>query len=103
MNGQDKSTNGKDDDGNGFIDVVGWDFVTNDNEPFDLTLSMFEIILGGGTPVMEPIVQATLERANNGKGIAGVAPNVKIMALRFLSKRARKTSGHSIPRVRYKK
>ena len=61
--GQDKSTNGKDDDGNGFIDdVVGWDFVTNDNKPFDLTLSMFEIILGGGIPVMEPIVQATLER-----------------------------------------
>jgi len=95
-NGKDKATNGKDDDGNGFIDdVVGWDFVSDDNKPFDLTLSMFEIILGGGNPGHGTHCAGNVgARGDNGKGIAGVAPNVKIMALRFLSEKGQgKTSG----------
>jgi len=95
-NGQDKSTNGKDDDGNGHIDdLIGWDFVSNDNKPFDFTLSLFEIVLKGGNPGHGTHCAGNVgAKANNGKGIAGVAPNVKIMPLRFLSEKGQgKTSG----------
>ncbi|MCB0350557.1 MAG: hypothetical protein KDD38_05200, partial [Bdellovibrionales bacterium] len=38
--GRDKATNGVDDDNNGYIDdLIGWDFVSNDNKPFDLATS----------------------------------------------------------------
>ena len=77
--------NGIDDDGNGYVDdVIGWDFTDApafadggdydipDNDPMD------EFFSGHGTPVSGIIAAA----ANNGKGIAGVAPGVRIMALR---------------------
>lgn len=72
--------NNKDDDGNGYIDdTVGYDFIgenalapepVKDNDPMD--------DYGHGTHVAG-IIAAT---ANNGEGIAGVAPGVKIMALK---------------------
>ena len=75
--------NGIDDDHNGFVDdVVGWDFVqasegfsgedfqVPDNDPMDR--------LGHGTHVAGIIAAA----ADNGKGIAGVAWNCKIMVVR---------------------
>ena len=47
-NGKDRSTNGIDDDNNGFVDdVLGWDFATNDNKPYDLAKKGFEILMGG--------------------------------------------------------
>ncbi len=74
---------GADDDGNGYIDdVMGWDFtnapgflglgdyLVRDSDPMDES--------GHGTHVAG-IVAAL---ANNGVGIAGVAPNAKLMALR---------------------
>ena len=77
--------NGVDDDGNGFIDdVIGYDFtdaprfpdggdyITPDNRPDD------EFSGGHGTQVAGLIAAA----ANNGRGISGVAPGVRIMALR---------------------
>jgi subtilisin family serine protease len=67
--------NGKDDDGNGFIDdVVGWDWVNNDNNPMDDK--------GHGTHVAGTIAA----RANNSIGVAGVAgkSNCRVMALKFL-------------------
>jgi subtilisin family serine protease len=68
--------NNKDDDNNGYVDDVnGWDFYHNDNSVFDP--SDFE---EHGTHVSGTIAAAT----NNNLGIAGIAPNVKIMPLKFL-------------------
>ncbi len=67
--------NGIDDDGNGFIDDVnGWDFVDGDADPEDTSGS------GHGTAVAG-IIGAPI----NGDGIAGVAPDARIMVLRACS------------------
>lgn len=67
--------NGIDDDLNGYIDDVnGWDFYANDNDPSDTTACKH------GTHVSGTIGAV----GNNGKGVAGVSWNVKIMPLRFL-------------------
>ena len=75
--------NGKDDDGNGYIDdIYEWDFSNNDNDPMDGH--------GHGTHVAGSIAAAT----NNGKLIAGVAWHTKMAALKFLSDNGRgSTSG----------
>jgi subtilisin family serine protease len=76
--GNDKRTNGIDDDGNGLSDDWrGWDFVTIDgtpgeNDPMDNH--------GHGTHVSGTIAAA----GNNGLGIVGVAPRAKIMPLKGL-------------------
>ncbi|HUP48243.1 MAG TPA: S8 family peptidase [Thermoanaerobaculia bacterium] len=65
--------NGIDDDGNGYVDdLVGWDFFDQDNHPWDTN--------GHGTFVTG-LIAATRD---NGVGIAGIAPNAKIMILRAL-------------------
>jgi subtilisin family serine protease len=64
---------GLDNDNNGFIDdAIGWDFFSNDNDPDDEH--------GHGTHVSGTVAALT----DNGIGVAGVAPNCKIMPLRFL-------------------
>ncbi len=69
---RDKSCNGIDDDGNGFIDdVMGWDFVHNVPLPFDTH--------GHGTHIAGIIAS----QAGNGFGIAGVCSNASIMALKY--------------------
>ncbi|GAB4331471.1 MAG: hypothetical protein Kow0037_08110 [Calditrichia bacterium] len=85
-NGQldDGDANGIDDDGNGFVDdVIGWDFtdapnfpdagdyLDEDNDPMD------EYPGGHGTPVA-----GVIAAAENGLGVVGVAPGVKVMPLR---------------------
>ena len=66
--------NGIDDDGNGYIDDInGWDFVEDDAVPNDPN--------GHGTHVSGTIAAVR----NNETGIAGVADNARIMALRFLN------------------
>lgn len=66
--------NGIDDDSNGFIDdVVGWDCINNDNNPFDDH--------GHGTHTSGTIGMVE----GNGTGGVGVAHTVQIMALKFLS------------------
>jgi len=77
--------NGIDDDQNGYIDdVIGWDFthapafpdqgdyLTPDNDPMD------DYPGGHGTPVAGIINAAT----HNFLGIAGIAPGIRVMALR---------------------
>ncbi|MEG4285397.1 S8 family serine peptidase [Microcoleus sp. A006_D1] len=66
--------NGIDDDRNGYIDDIrGWDFVSGDNNPMDMS---FE---GHGTHIAGAIAA---ER--NNFGITGVAYNAKIMPVRVL-------------------
>lgn len=81
--------NGKDDDGNGYVDDLhGWNFGTNTNRPQD----------GGqthGTHVAG-IIGAV---QGNGLGIAGVAPDVKIMPLAVLTSRA--TTANAIKSFAY--
>ncbi|MCU5600789.1 MULTISPECIES: S8 family peptidase [Bacillus cereus group] len=69
-----ETLNGKDDDGNGYIDDIrGWDFADNDNNPDEHDDD------DHGTPIAG-VIAAT----ENGSGTIGVAPNVKIMPLRVL-------------------
>ena len=64
--------NGIDDDANGYIDdVFGYDFFSRDNDPSDS---------GHGTHTAGTVGAV----GNNGIGVAGVAWNCKLMALRFL-------------------
>ncbi len=66
--------NGKDDDGNGYVDdLIGWNFADDDGNPWDLS--------GHGTFVAGIIGAHT----GNGEGIAGVSPQARIMPLRVLN------------------
>jgi len=72
--GSGKETNGVDDDGNGYVDDVnGWDFVHNDNTLHD-----------SGNDAHATHVAGTIAASANGEGVVGVAPNVKIMSLKWL-------------------
>lgn len=81
----DGDRNGIDDDGNGYVDdVIGWDFTDApafpdqgdfrdpDNDPMD------EFSAGHGTAASGIIAAAR----DNGAGISGIAPGVRVMALR---------------------
>jgi large repetitive protein len=64
----------KDDDNNGYVDdFCGWNFYDDNNDPNDDNMH--------GTHVAGTIGAL----ANNKKGIAGVAPKVKLVALKFLN------------------
>lgn len=95
--------NGIDDDNNGYIDdVIGWDFVSNDNRPYDLAMEPLDILFKGGNPGHGTHCAGNVAaRGNNGKGIAGVAPDVKIMSLRFISEKGQGTTADAIKAVRY--
>ncbi|MBE9204984.1 S8 family serine peptidase [Nostoc sp. LEGE 06077] len=65
--------NGKDDDGNGYIDdVYGWNFVSNNNNTLDKN--------GHGTHVA-----GTIAGVKNSFGVTGIAYNAKIMPVKVLS------------------
>ncbi|CAM3955390.1 S8 family serine peptidase [Mesobacillus thioparans] len=90
---------GIDNDKNGYIDDVnGWDFYNNDNSVYDP--------LDGdehGTHVSGTIA-AAMEGSNisQNKGVVGVAPNVKIMPIKFLGPWGGDTAG-AIAAIEYAK
>ncbi|MBN2137724.1 MAG: S8 family serine peptidase [Sedimentisphaerales bacterium] len=70
----DSDFNGKDDDGNGYIDDLrGWDFINWDNDPIDDH--------GHGSHCAGIIAGV----GDNGKGIIGTAPRAKIMIIKSLN------------------
>lgn len=84
--GNDKRTNGIDDDGNGFIDdFMGWDFVDRVGFPFDslggdyLNWDNDPIDENGHGTYISGIAGA---ETNNSLGVAGVAPSVNILNIR---------------------
>jgi len=71
--GNGKENNNIDDDNNGFVDDVrGWDFVNNDNNPFDDNEH--------GSHVSGSVGAV----GNNAEGVAGVSWNVSLIPLKFL-------------------
>lgn len=95
--------NNIDDDQNGYVDdVIGWDFVSNDNRPYDLAMEPLDILFKGGNPGHGTHCTGNIAaRGDNGKGIAGVAPNIKIMSLRFISEKGQGTTADAIKAIRY--
>ncbi len=72
--GRSRASNGVDDDRNGYVDDVnGWDFYNGDSTVHD-----------PGEDSHGTHVAGTIAASVNGKGIAGMAPGVKIVALKFL-------------------
>ncbi|HEX9253230.1 MAG TPA: S8 family serine peptidase, partial [Ignavibacteriaceae bacterium] len=84
--GNDKTSNGIDDDGNGFIDDYrGWDFTDRVGFPFDSTGGDY---LGWDNNPFDDqghgtyITGIAAAQTNNVSGIAGTAPNIKVLNLR---------------------
>ncbi|KXY78336.1 MULTISPECIES: S8 family peptidase [Bacillus] len=84
---------GIDNDKNGYIDdIYGWDFVNNNNSVYDGTGDSH------GTHVAGTIAAAK----NNTIGVAGVAPKVKVMSLKFLGNNGG-TISNAIKAIEYAK
>lgn len=82
--------NGIDDDGNGFVDDIhGWDFANGDSNPMDDQ--------GHGTHVAGTIGAV----GDNGRGVAGVAWQVSIMGLKFLSNSGSGSTSDAIAAINY--
>lgn len=101
--GKDKSNNAIDDDKNGFVDdVIGWDFAANDNKPYDLAVDPLQLLVGGGNPGHGTHCAGNVAaKADNGIGVAGVAPNVKIMSLRFISEKGEGSTEAAVKAIKY--
>ena len=83
--------NGRDDDGNGLVDdVYGWDFDGNNSSVFDGTSD------DHGTHVAGTIGGV----GGNGKGVAGVVWNVKLLSAKFLGSRGG-TTANAVKAVDY--
>jgi subtilisin family serine protease len=85
------ANNGSDDDGNGLVDdVYGWDFDGGNNTIFD-----------GATDDHGTHVAGTIGGiGGNGKGVAGVVWNVKLLSAKFLGRRGG-TTANAIKAVDY--
>lgn len=85
------SGNGVDDDGNGLVDdVYGWDFDGNNNTVFD----------GAGDDHGTHVAGTIGGVGGNGKGVAGVCWNVKLLSAKFLGNRGG-TTANAIKAVDY--
>src|SRR5262249_8371761 len=76
-----ETPNGKDDDGNGYVDDLhGWDFAYADNSPIDRRSRKFPEQFDHGT-VLASLMAAV---PDNGIGTAGIGRNIKVMNLRVV-------------------
>jgi subtilisin family serine protease len=85
-NGHDKTLNGIDDDGNGFVDDYrGWDFTDREGFPFDSSGGDY---LNWDNDPMDEQGHGTYiggiagAEVNNLTGVAGIAPNIQLVNLR---------------------
>jgi thermitase len=94
---------GIDNDGNGYVDdTIGWDFVSNDDLPYDLSVGVMEILFKHGNAGHGTHVSGILAaRYLNAQGIAGVAPSIQIMALRVLDQYGEGTTANLIKAIDY--
>ncbi|MFM7084705.1 MAG: S8 family serine peptidase [Hyphomicrobium sp.] len=82
-------TDGIDQDGNGYKDdLIGWDFVNNDNDPYDDNKH--------GTHT-----SGTIGAINDGSGVIGICPNVQMMALKFLNSTGSGATSDAIRAIDY--
>jgi subtilisin family serine protease len=82
--------NGVDEGGNGYIDdLVGWDFASNDNNPFDDN--------GHGTHVAGTIGAM----GGNNVGVAGVSWNVELVGLKFLDAGGSGSTANAVKAIDY--
>lgn len=82
--------NGTDQDGNGYVDdLIGWDFVNNDNDPYDDNEH--------GTHVAGTIAGI----GGNGTGVAGVTWNTHVIALKFLSATGSGATSNAVKAIDY--
>jgi len=82
--------NGIDDDNNGYVDdTIGWDFISNDNDPQD-----------GHSHGTHTMGTAAAE-GNNGIGVAGVTWSARIMVLKGCSDGGSCPSSATIPAIDY--
>jgi len=90
VNTKEIPNNGRDDDGNGYIDdYYGYDFANKDGDPFDDHYH--------GTHVAGTIAAI----GNNNTGIVGVSWSAKIMAVKFLKKNGSGTISAAISAIEY--
>lgn len=81
---------GTDQDGNSYVDdLIGWDFVNNDNDPFDDN--------DHGTHVSGTIAGI----GGNGLGVAGVTWNSQVMGLKFLSATGSGSTANALKAIDY--
>lgn len=77
VNSKEIADNGIDDDDNGYVDdYYGYNFADNLSDPKPLTKEQFHGTHVGGT---------IAAKADNGLGIAGVAPGIKVLPLKIMS------------------
>ncbi|MCX7749519.1 MAG: S8 family serine peptidase [Clostridia bacterium] len=85
---------GIDNDGNGYVDdMTGWDFADENNSVFD----SFEEDYHGTH------VSGIIAAGSNGIGIRGVAPNVKVMPLKFIEGSSGGYTSDAIEAIQYAK
>src|SRR5690606_343864 len=81
---------GKSQDGNAYVDdIAGWNFVANNNRPFDDN--------GHGTHVAG-IIGAM---SNNGVGVAGLNWNVQMMPVKWMNNTGQGAVGHFVMALTY--
>ncbi|KRE36265.1 S8 family serine peptidase [Paenibacillus sp. Soil724D2] len=94
INAKEIAGNRADDDGNGVVDdVYGWDFFHNDNTLFDTSDKYTDY---AGT-WLASIIAAKM----NNTGITGIAPNVKVMPLKFVTDEQGGTIEDAIKAIEY--